>query len=75
MQFSEDILRRVTTEVVAALRGEPEGIPIGVSAVLYLVTVYRGSVRQDLVRTYFPQWEKPSARIRGHACPRSAAPA
>jgi putative phosphotransacetylase len=32
MQFSEDILRRVTTEVLATLRGEPEPIPIGVSA-------------------------------------------
>jgi cellulose synthase/poly-beta-1,6-N-acetylglucosamine synthase-like glycosyltransferase len=39
-------------------------IPIGISAVLYLVMVYRGSVRQDLVRTYFPHWERASRRIR-----------
>ena len=31
---------------------------------LYLVTVYRGSLRQDLVKTYFPHWEKASRRIR-----------
>jgi cellulose synthase/poly-beta-1,6-N-acetylglucosamine synthase-like glycosyltransferase len=39
-------------------------VPIAISAVLYLVTVYRGSVRQDLVRTYFPHWERASRRIR-----------
>jgi glycosyltransferase involved in cell wall biosynthesis len=48
------------------LTGSPSPwIPISVSAVLYLVTVYRGSVRQDLVKTYFPHWEKASRRIRG----------
>lgn len=40
-------------------------IPIAVSAVLYLVTVYRGWLRQDLVKTYFPHWQKASRRIRG----------
>ncbi len=39
-------------------------IPVGVSAVLYLVTVYRGSLRQSLVETYFPHWERASRRIR-----------
>ncbi len=48
------------------LSGSPSPwIPIAVSAMLYLVTVYRGSVRQDLVRTYFPHWEGASRRIRG----------
>ena len=48
------------------LTGSPSPwIPIAVSAVLYLVTVYRGSLRQDLVKTYFPHWEKASRRIRG----------
>ncbi len=28
------------------------------------MTVYRGSLRQDLVKTYFPHWEKASRRIR-----------
>jgi cellulose synthase/poly-beta-1,6-N-acetylglucosamine synthase-like glycosyltransferase len=40
-------------------------IPIAVSLMLYLVTVYRGAVRQDLVKTYFPHWERASRRIRG----------
>jgi hypothetical protein len=40
-------------------------IPIAISTVLYLVMVYRGSLRQDLVKTYFPHWEKASRRIRG----------
>jgi ceramide glucosyltransferase len=39
-------------------------IPILVSAALYLMAVYRGSVRQDLIATYFPHWEKASRRIR-----------
>lgn len=39
-------------------------IPLAVSAVLYLVTVYRGWLRQSLVRTYFPSWERASRRIR-----------
>ncbi len=48
------------------LTGSPSPwIPITVSAILYMVTVYRGSVRQDLVHTYFPHWEKASRRIRG----------
>ena len=48
------------------LTGSPSPwIPIAVSAVLYSITVYRGSLRQDLVRTYFPHWEQASRRIRG----------
>ena len=31
---------------------------------LYLVTVYRGWLRQDLVKTYFPHWERASRRIQ-----------
>jgi cellulose synthase/poly-beta-1,6-N-acetylglucosamine synthase-like glycosyltransferase len=47
------------------LTGTPSPwIPIAVSAVLYLVTVYRGALRQDLVKTYFPYWERASRRIR-----------
>ena len=52
--------------VLGLWKGSPSPwIPIAVSAVLYMMTVYRGSVRQDLVRTYFPHWEKASRRIRG----------
>jgi len=48
------------------LTGTPSPwIPIAVSAVLYAVTVYRGALRQDLVKTYFPYWERASRRIRG----------
>ncbi len=48
------------------LTGSPSPwIPIAVSAVLYLVSVYRGALRQDLVKTYFPHWERASRRIRG----------
>lgn len=32
MAFSEELLKRITGEVLAELRGEPEPIPIGVSA-------------------------------------------
>ena len=39
-------------------------IPLGVGLALYLVTVYRGMLRQDLVRTYFPYWERASRWIR-----------
>ena len=39
-------------------------IPLAISIVLYLVMVYRGSVRQDLVKTYFPHWQQASHRIR-----------
>ena len=39
-------------------------IPLAVSAVLYLVTVYRGWLRQGLVKIYFPEWEKASRRIQ-----------
>jgi ceramide glucosyltransferase len=39
-------------------------IPIAVSGVLYAVTVYRGALRQNLVKTYFPHWERASRRIR-----------
>ena len=40
------------------------GFPWPVGAVLYAVTVYRGWLRQDLVKTYFPHWEKASRRIQ-----------
>ncbi len=47
------------------LKGSPSPwIPLGVSAVLYLVTVYRGWLRQDLVKTYFPHWERASRPIQ-----------
>lgn len=47
------------------LSGSPSPwIPIGVSSILYLITVYRGAVRQDLVKVYFPHWQKASHRIR-----------
>jgi len=47
------------------LSGSPSPwIPLAVSAALYLVTVYRGALRQDLVKTYFPHWEKASRPIR-----------
>jgi ceramide glucosyltransferase len=47
-------------------RGAPSPwLPLGISSVLYVLTVYRGSIRQSLVRTYFPHWEKASRRIRG----------
>jgi hypothetical protein len=47
------------------LTGTPSPwIPVAVSAVLYAVTVYRGSLRQGLVKVYFPEWEKASRRIQ-----------
>ncbi len=33
-------------------------IPLSIALALYLVTVYRGALRQKLVRTYFPDWER-----------------
>jgi cellulose synthase/poly-beta-1,6-N-acetylglucosamine synthase-like glycosyltransferase len=52
--------------VCSLLTGSPSPlVPITVSAILYLITVYRGSLRQDLVKTYFPHWEQASRRIRG----------
>ncbi len=42
----------------------PPWIPLLIGAMLYLITVYRGWLRQDLVKTYFPQWEKASRRIK-----------
>jgi ceramide glucosyltransferase len=39
-------------------------IPIAVSAILYSVTVYRGWLRQGLVKVYFPHWEKASRPIK-----------
>jgi len=39
-------------------------IPLGVIAALYSVAVYRGTLRQSLVKTYFPHWEKASRRIQ-----------
>ncbi|MCE5267456.1 MAG: glycosyltransferase [Planctomycetaceae bacterium] len=44
--------------------GPSPWIPLGVSALLYLVTVYRGWLRQDLVKTYFPHWERASRPIQ-----------
>ena len=50
---------------LSLLTGSPSPwIPLCVSAALYLVTVYRGALRQSLVRTYFPHWERASRRIR-----------
>jgi hypothetical protein len=47
------------------LSGRPSPwIPLAVSAVLYAVTVYRGWLRQDLVRAYFAHQEKALRRIR-----------
>ncbi len=42
----------------------PPWIPLAVTAALYAITVYRGALRQSLVKTYFPHWEKASRRIR-----------
>jgi ceramide glucosyltransferase len=42
-------------------------IPFGVGLTLYLVTVVRGMLRQDLVKTYFPYWEQASRWIRRFA--------
>jgi len=38
---------------------------VAVSAALYAVTVYRGWLRQGLVKVYFPKWENLSHRIQG----------
>ena len=47
------------------LTGSPSPwIPIAVSAVLYAVAVYRGALRQGLVKVYFPHWEKASRPIQ-----------
>jgi cellulose synthase/poly-beta-1,6-N-acetylglucosamine synthase-like glycosyltransferase len=47
------------------LAGTPSPlIPIAVSAVLYAVAVYRGALRQGLVKVYFPHWEKASRPIQ-----------
>ena len=69
-EFTRQIRNMIAVGLVlyvwGLLTGSPSPwIPIAVSAVLYLVTVYRGSLRQDLVKTYFPHWEKASRRIRG----------
>ena len=42
----------------------PPWIPLTIGAVLYLITVYRGWLRQDLVKIYFPRWEKASRQIK-----------
>ncbi|MBN1393911.1 MAG: glycosyltransferase [Pirellulales bacterium] len=42
----------------------PPWIPLAAAATLYLVTVYRGALRQSLVKTYFPHWERASRRIQ-----------
>ncbi|NLF08886.1 MAG: glycosyltransferase [Pirellulaceae bacterium] len=39
-------------------------IPLAFGAIHYLITVYRGALRQSLVQTYFPHWEKASRRIK-----------
>ena len=39
-------------------------IPIAVSAMLYAITVYRGRLRQSLVKVYFPDWETASHAIQ-----------
>jgi hypothetical protein len=50
---------------LSLLRGSPAPwIPLSVSAALYAVTVYRGWLRQSLVKTYFPHWEKASRPIQ-----------
>jgi ceramide glucosyltransferase len=50
---------------LSLLTGAPSPwIPLAVGAVLYGVTVYRGWLRQGLVKTYFPHWEKASRRIQ-----------
>jgi cellulose synthase/poly-beta-1,6-N-acetylglucosamine synthase-like glycosyltransferase len=47
------------------LTGSPSPwIPLAVGLSLYLVTVCRGAMRQDLVKTYFPYWERASRWIR-----------
>ena len=47
------------------ITGSPSSwIPLSVGAILYLITVYRGAVRQSLVETYFPDWDKDSRRIQ-----------
>ncbi len=51
--------------VLGLLTGSPSPwIPVAVSAVLYAVTVYRGWLRQGLVKVYFPGWEPASRRIQ-----------
>jgi hypothetical protein len=39
-------------------------IPAAVSAALYLVTVYRGWLRQSLAKTYFPKWSRTSRLVQ-----------
>lgn len=39
-------------------------IPLSVSAALYLVTVYRGWMRQNLLKTYFPDWQQAGRHVR-----------
>ena len=51
--------------VLGLLTGSPSPwIPVAVSALLYAVTVYRGWLRQGLVKVYFPGWEPASRRIQ-----------
>ena len=51
--------------VLGLLTGSPSPwIPVAVSAALYAVTVYRGWLRQGLVKVYFPEWESASRRIQ-----------
>jgi ceramide glucosyltransferase len=39
-------------------------IPLGITTALYGVAVYRGALRQSLVKTYFPHWEKASRSMQ-----------
>lgn len=51
--------------LLSLVTGSPSPwIPLGIGAVLYGVTVYRGALRQSLVKTYFPHWEKASKRTQ-----------
>jgi hypothetical protein len=50
---------------ISLLTGSPSPwIPVTVSAIFYAVTVYRGWLRQGLVKVYFPNWEPASRRIQ-----------
>ncbi len=50
---------------LSLLTGSPSPwIPITISAAFYAVTVYRGWLRQGLVKVYFPHWEKASRRTQ-----------
>lgn len=51
--------------VWSLMSGSPSPwIPLAICGVLYLVSIYRGWLRQDLVKTYFPHWERASRPIQ-----------